>query len=801
MAAEMDISMSVRVFEELTSTKAEPNGIFSVKMRASYNVFTGHPNKTQDWQRAYFYVKSDEHAFEEPPGDDYRVLWNKELGRDLLVFRHPNTIAYPEKFFESAQAIAAHSHLRWPDLSREWIRRQQARIARVDWESRLLCVVGPRKSRLSLFTRKQQKLLNKAREMEGVPDLSALLKGRLQLLSKKSAPVDRSESTDSGDVGASKEGASNSNDEGVRVEPSAPSPKKKKKDKKTTEKSADETSPLLSASLATSSEGQGTKKKKKKRARNEATSRDEGTAMDDAIPVERPKKKTKKKAAETEPEKKRKALVQRSGSGSESAGGEKSVPGSSTSRGPRLEGSLPKKGRIEYPDRGEFLYDEKTPLILNPLRCAELTRQIRGGTKELPQLEDLFFRDEYIDAAALRAQSDGSMNFLVERYDTTLKQTMAQLGAADKLAATRLKVIERVRAELKQGSEKAAKEKEVLRIKFEELESKLKADRAAKKELVREKVHLEGIAAGLEKEKVELLAERDAEVDKLDRERQRLKDSRGLEVTRERERVEAAMIEKASRSFTRVRDHFARLDALGKAKNLYGQASGTKRCLEMIKESGTEIPQDMIDMFAEQEKLYEAEVTKLRVSPLADRDFSLSPLVLPSRFVEERFRRTFDPYGSNVDLIRPETASQLITSREVTEEPPEEPLGDVTSAPTEQAVVPEESAHKESPEKEDLEEIPEKSSPITDEGIEKMGVEDPVVVSDSSSGDQGEEGDGDAGEMSRPRPSEEGKTDDVVEGDAASSPPGVEPLASTRPEENVTPIAEKTRPNFLLLDR
>ncbi|KAF3494522.1 hypothetical protein DY000_02055162 [Brassica cretica] len=26
--------------------------------------------------------------------------------------RHPNTIAYPEKFFESAQAIAAHSHLR-----------------------------------------------------------------------------------------------------------------------------------------------------------------------------------------------------------------------------------------------------------------------------------------------------------------------------------------------------------------------------------------------------------------------------------------------------------------------------------------------------------------------------------------------------------------------------------------------------------------------------------------------------------------------------------------------------------------
>uniref|UniRef100_M4FIT2 Uncharacterized protein n=1 Tax=Brassica campestris TaxID=3711 RepID=M4FIT2_BRACM len=107
---------------------------------------------------------------------------------------HPNTIAYPEKFFESAQLIATHSHLRWPDLSREWIRRQQARIARVDWESRVPCVLGPRKSRLSLFTRKQQKLLNKAREMEGIPDLSDLLKGKLQMLSSsKSSSAGASE--------------------------------------------------------------------------------------------------------------------------------------------------------------------------------------------------------------------------------------------------------------------------------------------------------------------------------------------------------------------------------------------------------------------------------------------------------------------------------------------------------------------------------------------------------------------------------------------------------------------------------
>ncbi|KAG2254357.1 hypothetical protein Bca52824_084493 [Brassica carinata] len=50
--------------------------------------------------------------------------------------RHPNTIAYPENFFESAQIIATHSHL-------------------LDWESRQPLILGPRKSRLNLFTRKQ----------------------------------------------------------------------------------------------------------------------------------------------------------------------------------------------------------------------------------------------------------------------------------------------------------------------------------------------------------------------------------------------------------------------------------------------------------------------------------------------------------------------------------------------------------------------------------------------------------------------------------------------------------------------
>lgn len=85
MAAEIDVTLNVCVFEELTSIQSMNEGLWLIKMRPSYNVVTGHPTKTVDWQRFYFYVKADESAFEDPPDDDYRVLWNTVIGRVLSL--------------------------------------------------------------------------------------------------------------------------------------------------------------------------------------------------------------------------------------------------------------------------------------------------------------------------------------------------------------------------------------------------------------------------------------------------------------------------------------------------------------------------------------------------------------------------------------------------------------------------------------------------------------------------------------------------------------------------------------------
>lgn len=80
MAAEIDVSMSVRVFEELTQTQPKPNGMFAVQMRSGLHILIGHPSGTKLWQRSYFYVKANNAAFEDPPDGSFCVLWNYDIG-------------------------------------------------------------------------------------------------------------------------------------------------------------------------------------------------------------------------------------------------------------------------------------------------------------------------------------------------------------------------------------------------------------------------------------------------------------------------------------------------------------------------------------------------------------------------------------------------------------------------------------------------------------------------------------------------------------------------------------------------
>ncbi|KAF8091976.1 hypothetical protein N665_0430s0013 [Sinapis alba] len=67
LAAELGITISVHIFEELTTPSiTEKTGFFYGKMVPKYNVITRKPSKVNFWNRAYFYVKINDASFENP---------------------------------------------------------------------------------------------------------------------------------------------------------------------------------------------------------------------------------------------------------------------------------------------------------------------------------------------------------------------------------------------------------------------------------------------------------------------------------------------------------------------------------------------------------------------------------------------------------------------------------------------------------------------------------------------------------------------------------------------------------------
>ncbi|KAG2251368.1 hypothetical protein Bca52824_081504 [Brassica carinata] len=125
LVEQIDMPMSVRSFEEMTSITDMKDGTYSVKMQPNCNVCAGHPNKTQNWQRSYFFLKSDSSAFEEPPQDDYRVLWNHSCGR--IFCREPRPSYLPSlsrRFLEECSCRRSASNL---TLVRD-LRREDPRV-------------------------------------------------------------------------------------------------------------------------------------------------------------------------------------------------------------------------------------------------------------------------------------------------------------------------------------------------------------------------------------------------------------------------------------------------------------------------------------------------------------------------------------------------------------------------------------------------------------------------------------------------------------------------------------------------
>ena len=205
------------------------------------------------------------------------------------------------------------------------------------------------------------------------------------------------------------------------------------------------------------------------------------------------------------------------------------------------------------------------------------------------------------------------MNVVIDKYDTALK------GALDELELAKKEFAEKEEVSARQLNESRANLQKLngMMTRTVARRDEFKAALESSRRVIRE---LEQKNADLESERASLAATHE-------REMKRLRDSRILEVTRERGRVEAEMTAKASRCFARIRSREERRGPYDEARLLYSQAFGTRKCLEALKGAGNDIPQASIDMFVEYERKYEQEAEKLKVDEIPESDFRLS---LPS---------------------------------------------------------------------------------------------------------------------------------------------------------------------------
>ncbi|KAG2311884.1 hypothetical protein Bca52824_023441 [Brassica carinata] len=248
--------------------------------------------------------------------------------------------------------------------------------------------------------KRKQRLLKKAREMSGTPDLSALLKGKLQLL-KKSATT--GSPTRLNEADASPKERSESPEQPVDADPPA-------------------AEPLRRGSL----EGSQVEKKKKKTKRSreghgdgegrDSLAADSTGGLEGAGAEERPERKLRRRGSSSwRDPRSRPTLAARRLSRWQDTG----VHGSPAEL---LLGDVPAGTKSPDGPRTLPIRNPGTPLVCNPGQCAELSRQIRGGPRELPPVDDLVFKDDYIEASLASRRADGSVNVLVEKHDSGLKQ-------------------------------------------------------------------------------------------------------------------------------------------------------------------------------------------------------------------------------------------------------------------------------------------------------------------------------------------------------------------------------------------
>ncbi|KAG2250672.1 hypothetical protein Bca52824_080808 [Brassica carinata] len=462
------------------------------------------------------------------------LTYTKSMGDD----DHPDTASYPEDFVSDAREVVSHVQVSWKDITVKRIKRVLDRISRRDWRSDLLPLITGNKRRFSIFSSAEQKIINAAREMKELSDLSALIKKKLSE-AKKASSAAPSETTLSGTTPREE----TPREETSRVKtprgavPPAPLPLViSDRPKARITPTRGDLTLISEREIAEPSVTGGNKKRSapdsSASAASQARSESDGP----------PKKKKKK-------ERKKKKSVEGQSEPAEGAEACETV----------IEKDLPRDAEA----RRVVDSDNSPSISLKKKKTARSHESSTLAARFASRIAELSFMTAWSSSMSARLLFPSPRLTVLSLFDKL--RVVARTCPLSRTLFSRTRTINLLAA----GAKVRGLEEE-------------------KKAWLREKAAME--------EKMVSTALRHLK-----------------EVTHERFHVQTAMIAKSNKRFSKIRDLEKRRSEFETARSLQSQAFETKKCLETLKESGIDIPQETIDLFAEQEKEYEVAAGRLAV--------------------------------------------------------------------------------------------------------------------------------------------------------------------------------------------
>ncbi|XP_056850831.1 meiosis-specific protein ASY2-like [Raphanus sativus] len=610
MAAEIDVSMPVRTFEEVIQTQPKPNGFLGIQMRSGFHILMGHPSPPKQWQRFYFYVKADEAAFEEPPSEECRVLWS-DLGL-------PHAIGARDTFWRDLPKIAVLRQQSWGDFSLDRIERQRERIARVDWMSKEPFVEGKGKRLpLPIMGKIPKAYLNYSEILRA--QLSGGNFGSVSSLKDKEAEAQISSSGKIGtdERGTESQGLPIENADVMTIDPSA-------------SESAD---PTLSASPLKRKE----KKKKSKSSKEMVIDSGDGrdsvgkntAAIDQSADREKEPEDLAEEGQTALPISKRKEPAD---GGSLDHGGKRLKKAYDNSSRSSSEIALPASRLLPWgglgppsdrlalavSERWAFRHDKDGPLVGDPSACAELVRQIRGGTQLMPETPTLAFPDRFAESAQADVEAIFRKNQLIADYELVLRKMASDFASAEATIEAKEMEIE----ELKQAAL-------VIEAKDVEIEKLKQAALVKSKEIVdertrfyRERKQAKQTSDDLEEELETAhskVAELKAEAEDLKKTMEFAKQVHRRDLASQTSRIAAA----ANECFDKFKRYMVDRDRREEKLILHSEASGTLGSMDVLKDFGTSIPKELIDTLTANEANFRRDMEEVTVEAITEQDFIL----------------------------------------------------------------------------------------------------------------------------------------------------------------------------------